>query len=90
MFGNVKILQRKGSIRGITCNGGLGTGVVKKNRLSTKVITHSKTAKHSFVVLYIVRFIVAIKLNNFEFKLLPFLLEDILGLCGRRRSRDLT
>ena len=70
MFGNVKILQRKGSIRGITCNGGLGTGVVKKNRLSTKVITHSNVAKHSFVVLYIVSCVVAIKLNNFEFKLL--------------------
>ena len=43
-----------------------------------------------FFFLYIVRFIVAIKLNNFEFKLLPFLLDDILGLGGRRRSRDLT
>ena len=70
MFGNVKILQRKGSIRGITCNGGLGTGIKKKNRLSTKVITHSNVAKHSFVVLYIVSCVVAIKLNNFEFKLL--------------------
>ena len=69
MFGNVKILQRKGSIRGITCNGGLGTGV-KKNRLSTKVIKHSNVAKHSFVVLYIVSCVAAIKLNNFEFKLL--------------------
>ena len=68
----------------------MGHWYESKNRLSTKVITHSKTAKHSFVVLYILRFIVAIKLNNFEFKLLPFLLEDILGLCGGRRSRDLT
>ena len=48
---------------------GLGTGV-KKNRLSTKVIKHSNVAKHSFVVLYIVSCVVAIKLNNFEFKLL--------------------
>ena len=44
--------------------------VLKKNRLSTKVITHSNVAKHSFVVLYIVSCVVAIKLNNFEFKLL--------------------
>ena len=29
------------------------------------------------------------KLNNFKFKLLPFLLDDFLGVCGRRRSRDL-
>ena len=57
MFGNVKILQRKGSIRGITCNGGLGTGVKKKPFIC-------------FVVLYIVSCVVAIKLNNFEFKLL--------------------
>ena len=69
MFGNVKILQRKGPIRGITCKGGLGTGV-KKKRLSTKVITHSNVARHSFVVLYIVSCVVAMKLNNFEFKLL--------------------
>ena len=44
--------------------------VLKKNRLSTKVITHSNVAKYSFVVLYIVSCVVAIKLNNFEFKLL--------------------
>ena len=44
--------------------------VLKKNRLSTKVITHSNVAKHSFVVLYIVSCVVAIKLNKFEFKLL--------------------
>ena len=44
--------------------------VLKKNRLSTKVITHSNVAKHSFVVLYIVSCVVAIKLNNFELKLL--------------------
>ena len=44
--------------------------VLKKNRSSTKVITHSNVAKHSFVVLYIVSCVVAIKLNNFEFKLL--------------------
>ena len=44
--------------------------VLKKNRLSTKVITHSNVAKHGFVVLYIVCCVVAIKLNNFEFKLL--------------------
>ena len=69
MFGNVKILQRKFPTRGITSNGGLGTGI-KKNRLSTKVITHSNVAKHSFVVLYIASCVVAIKLNNFEFKLL--------------------
>lgn len=42
----------------------------KKKRLSTKVIKHSNVAKHSFVVLYIVSCVVAIKLNNFEFKLL--------------------
>ena len=42
----------------------------KKKRLSTKVITHSNVAKHSFVVLYIVSCVAAIKLNNFEFKLL--------------------
>ena len=44
--------------------------VLKKTRLSTKVITHSNVAKHGFVVLYIVCCVVAIKLNNFEFKLL--------------------
>ena len=42
----------------------------KKKRLSKKVIKHSNVAKHSFVVLYIVSCVVAIKLNNFEFKLL--------------------
>ena len=67
MFGNVKLLQRKGPIRGITCNGGLGTGI-KKNRLFYK--SNSDVAKHSFVVLYIVSCVVAIKLINFEFKLL--------------------
>ena len=40
--------------------------VFKKNRLSIKVITHSNVAKHSFIV----SGVVAIKLNNFEFKLL--------------------
>ena len=69
MFGNVKLLQRKGPIRGITCNGGLGTGI-KKTVYFTKVITHSDIAKHSFVVLYNVSCVVAIKLNNFEFELL--------------------
>lgn len=44
--------------------------VLKKKRLSTKVIKHSNVAKHSFVVLYIVSCVVAIKLNNFEFKML--------------------
>ena len=40
-------------------------------------------------VFYIVKCLVAIKLNNFEFKLLPFLLDDFLGLCDRMRSHDL-
>ena len=61
----------------------------KRSVYLTKVITYSNVAKYSFVVLYIVSCLVAIKLNNFEFKLLPFLLDDFLGLCGRRRSRDL-
>ena len=62
---------------------------MKRSVYLTKVITYSNVAKYSFVVLYIVSCLVAIKLNNFEFKLLPFLLDDFLGLCGRRRSRDL-
>jgi len=63
--------------------------LVKKSVYLTKVITYSNVAKYSFVVLHIVSCLVAIKLNNFEFKLLHFLLDDFLGLCGRRRSRDL-
>ena len=62
---------------------------MKRSVYLIKVITYSNVAKYSFVVLYIVSCLVAIKLNNFEFKLLPFLLDDFLGLCGRRRSRDL-
>lgn len=65
----------------------LGTGI--NNRLSTKVKTHSNVAKHSFLVLHIVSCDVAITLNNFEFKLLPFLFKDLLGLCGHKSSRDL-
>ena len=61
MFGNVKILLVMGDWVLV---------LKKKNRLSTKVITHSNVAKHGFVVLYIVCCVVAIKLNNFEFKLL--------------------
>ena len=68
----------------------MGDWVLEKRSVYlTKVITYSNVAKYSFVVLYIVSCLVAIKLNNFEFKLLPFLLDDFLGLCGRRRSRDL-
>ena len=52
--------------------GGLSTS--QKNRLSTKVITYTDVAKHNFVVLYIVSCLVAIKLDNFESKRLPFLL----------------
>ena len=63
--------------------------LVKRSVYLTKVITYSNVAKYSFVVLYIVSCLVAIKLKNFEFKLLLFLLDDFLGLCGRRRSRDL-
>ena len=63
--------------------------LVKRSVSLTKVITYSNVAKYSFVVLYIVSCLVAIKLNNFEFKLVPFLLDDVLGLWGRRRSRDL-
>ena len=43
----------------------------------------------SVVALHIVTCLVAIKLNNFENKKLPFLLKIVFGLCGRRRSRDL-
>ena len=63
--------------------------LVTKKTFICKVITYSNVAKHNFVVLYIVSCIVAIKLNNLEFKLLPFLLKDSFGLCGRGRSRDL-
>ena len=63
--------------------------LVKRSVSLTKVITYSNVAKYSFVVLYIVSCLVAIKLNNFEFKLVPFLLDGVLGLWGRRRSRDL-
>ena len=62
---------------------------MKRSVSLTKVITYSNVAKYGFVVLYIVSCLVAIKLNNFEFKLAPFLLDDVLGLWGRRRSRDL-
>ena len=67
----------------------LGDWVLAKNRLSTKVILYSRSTKHSFVVLYIVSCLVEFKLNNFEFKLLPFLLKVLWLLCGRRKSRDL-
>ena len=50
--------------------------LVKRSVSLTKVITYSNVAKYSFVVLYIVSCLVAIKLNNFEFKLVPFLLDD--------------
>ena len=63
--------------------------LVKRSVSLTKVITYSNVAKYSFVVLCIVSCLVAIKLNNFEFKLVPFLFDDVLGLWGRRRSRDL-
>ena len=63
--------------------------LVKRSVSLTKVITYSNVAKYSFVVLYIVSCLVAIKLNNFEFKLEPFFFDDVLGLWGRRRSRDL-
>ena len=63
--------------------------LVKRSVSLTKVITYSNVAKYSFVVLYIVSCLVAIKMNNFELKLLPFLVDDFLGLWGRRRSRDL-
>lgn len=39
VLGSVKILQRKGPIKGITCNGELGTS--EQNSLSSKVITYS-------------------------------------------------
>ena len=68
----------------------MGDWVLEKRSVYlTEVITYSNVAKYSFVVLYIVSCLVAIKLNNFEFKLLPFLLDDFLALCGRGRSRDL-
>ena len=41
--------------------GGLSSS--QKNRLSTKVITYSNVAKHNLVVLYIVSFLVAVKLD---------------------------
>ena len=63
--------------------------LVTKKPFIYKVITYSNVAKHNFVFLCIVSCIVAIKLNNLEFKLLPFLLKDFFGLCGRGRSRDL-
>ena len=69
--------------------GGGGGGTSNKKPFIYKVITYSNVAKHNFVVLCIVSCIVAIKLNNLEFKLLPFLLKDFFGLCGRGRSRDL-
>ena len=58
-------------MKGITCNGGLGTS--EKILLSNYIF---KCYQYSFVVLYIVSCVAAIKLNNFEFKLLPFLLDD--------------
>ena len=66
--------------------GGLSTS--QKNRLSTNVMTYSNVAKHNLVVLYIVSCLVAIKLDNFESKRLPFLLKDFLGVCSRRSSCD--
>ena len=74
-------------MKGITCNGGLGTS--EKILLSYKSNYIFKCYQYSFVVLYIVSCVAAIRLNNFEFKLLPFLLDDFLGLCGGRRSRGL-
>ena len=56
LLGNVKTLERKGQIEGITCNEGLGT--------SQKTVY-----RHKFVVLYIVSCRVAIKSNNFKFLL---------------------
>ena len=46
--------------------------LVKKKQFIYKVIIYSNVAKHSFVVLYIVSCVVAIKLNNLLFKLLSF------------------
>ena len=46
--------------------------LVKKKQFIYKVIIYSNVAKHSFVVLYIVSCLVAIKLNNLLFKLLSF------------------
>ena len=50
----------------------MGDWVLVKKTFIYKVIIYSNVAKHSFVVLYIVSCLVAIKLNNLLFKLLSF------------------
>ena len=57
----------------------MGDWVLVKKTFIYKVIIYSNVAKHSFVVLYIVSCLVAIKLNNLLFKLLSFFC-DFVGV----------
>ena len=63
-------------------------GTNRKSRLSSKLFPNSKVAKHSFVDAYIKYRLILVWFNNSQQKVLPFLLEDVLVLSGRVRSRD--
>ena len=64
-------------------------GTSTKCRLFPKVIRYFTSPGHRSSIAVPMTFLPAVKLDDCWYKLVPFLLKDFPGFCGRNKSRDL-